>query len=147
MKRLKPVDVVIAGGGWTGLLMAKEITARTSLSVVVLERGPARRSSDYNAGMDELDYTIRLRMRSHIRDKHTLGNGCQLRRVVHRNGRAEALTYMDASGEEIEQPARILILGSWTLNNTRLLPMSKIGEPYNPNTGGHGRKKLHKPLC
>ena len=44
MKRLKPVDVVIAGGGWTGLLMAKEITSRTSLSVVVLERGPARKT-------------------------------------------------------------------------------------------------------
>ncbi len=40
MKRLKPVDVVIVGGGFTGLLMAKEITARTSHSVVILERGP-----------------------------------------------------------------------------------------------------------
>jgi choline dehydrogenase-like flavoprotein len=33
------VDVVIAGGGWVGLAMAKEIAGRTSLSVVVLERG------------------------------------------------------------------------------------------------------------
>jgi 2-polyprenyl-6-methoxyphenol hydroxylase-like FAD-dependent oxidoreductase len=30
------VDVVIVGGGWTGLLMAKELGSRTTLSVVVL---------------------------------------------------------------------------------------------------------------
>ena len=35
MRQLKPVDVVIAGGGFVGLTLAKEITARTSLSVVV----------------------------------------------------------------------------------------------------------------
>jgi gluconate 2-dehydrogenase alpha chain len=342
MKRLKPVDVVIAGGGWTGLLMAKEITYRTPLSVVVLERGPARKTSDYSAGMDELDYSVRLRMMqnladetlthrhdgrasavpvrqhgsfqpgtgtggagehwgalsfrfgpdifrlgSHIREKHgeaklppnvaaadwgltydelepdyfraeqlmgvcgkagnlkgvkvpggnpyegprtheyplpphrmtyvtelfqkaaldlghhpypaptatasqtyknpdgvtrsgclycgyctrfgcmigaksqptntlvpllvnkkgfTLRNGCQVRRVIHRDGRAEALMYVDSSGEEIEQPARIVILGSWTLNNTRLLSMSKIGEPYDPNTGKGtlGRNLTHQ---
>ena len=39
MARLKPLDVVIAGGGWSGLAMAKEIATRTSLSVVVPERG------------------------------------------------------------------------------------------------------------
>ena len=45
-----------------GLTLAKEITARTSLSVVVLERGQPRRLSDYAAGMDELDYALRYRM-------------------------------------------------------------------------------------
>jgi gluconate 2-dehydrogenase alpha chain len=69
MKRLKPVDVVIAGSGWTGLLMAKEITSRTSLSVVVLERGPARKTSDYNTGMDEPDYAVRLRMMQNLSDE------------------------------------------------------------------------------
>ena len=39
MKTLRAVDAVIVGGGWAGLLMAKELGARTPLSVVVLERG------------------------------------------------------------------------------------------------------------
>jgi len=62
MKTLPSKDVVIIGGGWTGLLMAKELGSRTPLSIVVLERGPARRPADYAADMDELDYFIRLKM-------------------------------------------------------------------------------------
>jgi gluconate 2-dehydrogenase alpha chain len=62
MKTLPPVDVVIVGGGWTGLLMAKELGSRTSLSVVVLERGGQRNAENYSTDMDELDYAIRLHM-------------------------------------------------------------------------------------
>lgn len=62
MKTLPRVDVAIAGGGWAGLLLAKELGARTGLSVVVLERGGPRKTADYFEGMDELDYAIRLRM-------------------------------------------------------------------------------------
>jgi len=62
MKTLPSVDVVIIGGGWTGLLMAKELGSRTALSVVVLERGGPRKADDYGNDMDELDYTIRFRM-------------------------------------------------------------------------------------
>jgi len=62
VKTLPRVDVAIVGGGWAGLLMAKELGARTGLSVVVLERGAPRKTADYFDGMDELDYAIRLRM-------------------------------------------------------------------------------------
>ncbi|HEY6265754.1 MAG TPA: GMC family oxidoreductase [Candidatus Acidoferrum sp.] len=62
MKTLPSVDVVIVGGGWTGLLMAKELGSRTALSVVVLERGGRRKTEEYGDGMDELDYSVRLRM-------------------------------------------------------------------------------------
>ena len=62
MKNLPSTDVVIIGGGWTGLLMAKELGARTSLNVVVLERGGPRKPADYVTGMDELDFFIRLHM-------------------------------------------------------------------------------------
>jgi gluconate 2-dehydrogenase alpha chain len=331
MERLKPVDVVIVGGGWTGLLMAKEITSRTPLSVVVLERGPARETADYSAGMDELDYYIRLRMMQNIAEetithRHSSANqavpvrqygsfnpgtgvggagehwgavanrflpadfklathlkekfgasrlpenlsiqdwgftfdeiepyywraeqmmgvggkagnlggklieggnpiegvrsheypnpphkmsylgtmftkaarelgyhsypipsatltqdytnpdgitrpacqycgycskygcmigakaqptntlmpllsgkknfalrkGCWVRRVVHRDGRAEGVTYIDPAGQETMQPADVVVLASWTLNNSRLLLLSSIGEPYDPATG------------
>jgi gluconate 2-dehydrogenase alpha chain len=338
---LKPVDVVIAGGGFVGLTLAKEITSRTSLSVVVLERGQPRKLSDYATGMDELDYSLRFRMmqnlaeetathrhsssagavpirqygsfnpgtgvggaaehwggisyrfypeafrlatalrekygaklpenlavqdwgcsyedlenyywraeqligvggkagnlqgkkidggnvfegeRSHeypnpphkttyattlfekaVRDlgyhpypvptatlsrnytnpdgisrtacaycgyctrygcmigakaqptnllmpvlqkrkNFTLRTGCSVRRVIHREGKAEGLSYLDASGEEIHQPATIVILASWTLNNSRLLLLSKIGEPYDPGTGKGttGRNLTHQ---
>src|SRR5580704_15199577 len=69
MQRLKPVDVVIAGGGFVGLTLAKEITARTSLSVVVLERGQPRKMADYATGMDELDYSVRFRMMQNLAEE------------------------------------------------------------------------------
>src|SRR4051812_28140547 len=69
MKRLQPVDVVIAGGGWTGLAMARELAGRTSLSIVVLERGPERKFSDYSANMDEVDYSIRKKMMQNIAEE------------------------------------------------------------------------------
>jgi gluconate 2-dehydrogenase alpha chain len=69
MKTLKRVDVAIVGGGWTGLAMAKEITGRTSRSVLILERGHPRKTSDYADGMDELDYAIRARLMQNIADE------------------------------------------------------------------------------
>jgi gluconate 2-dehydrogenase alpha chain len=305
MKTLKPVNVAIVGGGWTGLAMAKEITGRTSFSVLVLERGAPRKSSDYVAGMDELDYAIRVRMMqniaegtithrhslrdraapvrqygsflpgsgvggagehwnghsfrfletqfvlaTHLREKfgaaHMLGvsgkagnirgqkipggnifeaprmneyplpplkmtypavrfqeaveklgyhpyphpaanaseayrnpdgisragcaycgycerfgcmigakaqpsntllpilarrksftmrTGCWVRRVVHKNGHATGVQYVDANGEEVFQPADAVVLATYTLNNVRLLALSKIGTPYDPVAG------------
>ena len=341
MARLKPVDVVIAGGGWSGLAMAKEIATRTSLSVVVLERGQKRGLKEYAEGMDEVDYAIRLRMMQNIaeetvthrhsarqaavpvrqygsfnpgtgvggagehwsglayrylpdqfrlatvlREKHgsglsseltlqdwgvtydelepyfwrveqmmgiggkagnlrgtiveggnpfegprsheypnpphkptyltslftnaarelgyhpfptpaatlsqtyrnpdgvsrsgcaycgycqrygcmigakaqptntllpvlvtrrnfSLHTGCWVRRVLHREGRAEGVSYMDASGVEMEQPARIVILASWTMNNNRLLMLSRLGQMYDAaaRKGTLGRNLTHQ---
>jgi len=62
MKTLPRVDAVIVGGGWSGLLMAKELGSRTSLSIVVLERGQPRKTEDYADQMDELDFAVRLQM-------------------------------------------------------------------------------------
>ena len=49
--------------------------------------------------------------------------------------RATGVTYVDANGQEVEQPASLVILGAYALNNVRLLLLSKIGEPYNASTG------------
>ncbi len=69
MTNLKPVDVAIVGGGWTGLALAKELVTRTSVNVVALERGAPRGLADYAMDMDELDYNIRLRMMQNIAEE------------------------------------------------------------------------------
>jgi gluconate 2-dehydrogenase alpha chain len=62
VQTLAPVDVVIVGSGWSGMIMAKEIASRTPLSVLVLERGgPFRGPAAYAAEMDEVDTFIRKR--------------------------------------------------------------------------------------
>jgi gluconate 2-dehydrogenase alpha chain len=66
---LKPVDMVIIGGGWTGLTMAREVATRTSLSVLVLERGVRRTQVEYALGMDEIDYAVRFRMMQNAADE------------------------------------------------------------------------------
>src|SRR4029078_6711882 len=69
MKTLKPVNVAIVGGGWTGLAMAKENTGRTPLSVLILARAAPRKTADYVEGMDELAYAIRVRLMQNIAEE------------------------------------------------------------------------------
>ncbi|MDP1674630.1 MAG: GMC family oxidoreductase [Burkholderiales bacterium] len=54
---------------------------------------------------------------------------------------ATGVNYIDARGREVEQPADLVILASYTFNNTRLLLLSGIGKPYDPiaNTGVIGK--------
>jgi gluconate 2-dehydrogenase alpha chain len=49
--------------------------------------------------------------------------------------RATGVTYVDASGAEIFQPADLVILSSFQTNNVRMLLLSGIGKPYDPATG------------
>src|SRR6185437_11736846 len=49
--------------------------------------------------------------------------------------RVVSATYVDASGEEFEQPADLIVLCAYILHNVRLLLLSGIGQPYDPNTG------------
>ena len=48
---------------------------------------------------------------------------------------ATGVTYVDAQGQEFEQPADIVVLSAYVLHNVRLLLLSGIGKPYNPQTG------------
>ena len=48
---------------------------------------------------------------------------------------ATGVTYVNSAGEEFFQPASIVILSSYILQNVRLLLLSGIGTPYDPQTG------------
>jgi gluconate 2-dehydrogenase alpha chain len=79
-------------------------------------------------------------------EKHknvSICNGAWVRRIVHDTshdtsqdrGKARGVTYIDSTGQEVFQPADLVLLCSWTLNNTKLLLLSGVGEPYGPTTG------------
>jgi len=48
---------------------------------------------------------------------------------------ATGVTYIDAQGNEVEQPADLVILTAFQVHNTRLMLLSGIGKPYDPATG------------
>ena len=62
--KMKPVDVVIVGFGWTGAIMAKELT-EAGLNVLALERGEYRDTypdGAYPKTIDELTYIQRSKL-------------------------------------------------------------------------------------
>ena len=68
------------------------------------------------------------------RNNFEMRTGAWVRRIVAENAHVRGVRYMDSSGNEVFQPADLVFLASWTLNNTRLLLLSQIGEPYDPQT-------------
>ncbi|MCZ8521632.1 MULTISPECIES: GMC family oxidoreductase [Paenibacillus] len=58
-----------------------------------------------------------------------------VRRILHTGNKATGVMYTDlTTGEEIEQPADIVVLCGYVFNNTRLLLLSQLGRPYDPAT-------------
>lgn len=49
--------------------------------------------------------------------------------------RATGVTYIDAQGQQVEQPADLVIVAAFQMHNVRLMLMSGIGKPYDPATG------------
>ena len=49
--------------------------------------------------------------------------------------RATGVTYLDARGREFEQPADLVLLTAFQLNNVHLMLLSGIGRPYDPASG------------
>jgi len=47
---------------------------------------------------------------------------------------ATGVTYIDRNNQEWEQPAGIVVLSAFQMQNVRMLLLSKIGKPYNPQT-------------
>jgi gluconate 2-dehydrogenase alpha chain len=70
--RLKDVDAVMVGMGWTGSILARELT-KAGLTVVGLERGPDRvPGNDFVLPTirDELRYALGARCGQRDRDRH-----------------------------------------------------------------------------
>lgn len=60
----------------------------------------------------------------------------EVRRILYDGTKATGVLYIDLeSGEEFEQPADVVVLTGYVFSNVRLLLLSNIGRPYNPETG------------
>jgi gluconate 2-dehydrogenase alpha chain len=66
-----------------------------------------------------------------------LRTNCQVLKVnLDSTGRkAVSVSYMDGAGREFEQPAELILMTAFSLNNVRLMLLSGIGKPYDPRTG------------
>ncbi len=71
------------------------------------------------------------------RPNFTLTTNCQVTKVELSadRKRATGVTYVDEAGAEMFQPAQIVVLSAYTLENVRLMLLSGIGAPYDPKTG------------
>lgn len=49
--------------------------------------------------------------------------------------KATGVTYVDVDGNEVEQPAGMVVLCAFAQHNVHLLLLSRIGTPYDPTTG------------
>lgn len=157
-RRLPGADAVIVGLGWTGSVLARELTD-AGLRMVAVERGPWRdTATDFPTtyAQDELRHRIR-----HDLEWFGCGNysrsspqtcilpalvrsgnfeartECEVTRVnMDRTGkRATGVTFVDAAGEEWEQLADIVLLCAFQMFNVQLLLHSGIGKPCDPATG------------
>jgi gluconate 2-dehydrogenase alpha chain len=68
---------------------------------------------------------------------YELRTNCQVLRInLDSTGKkAAGVTYADATGRELEQPADLVLITAFPLNNVRMLLLSGIGKPYDPKTG------------
>ncbi|MEK6345856.1 MAG: GMC family oxidoreductase [Burkholderia sp.] len=63
-------------------------------------------------------------------------NANVLRVELHPDGKtARGVTYADAQGNEVFQPAKIVVLAGFQFVNVRLMLLSGIGKPYDPVSG------------
>jgi gluconate 2-dehydrogenase alpha chain len=69
--------------------------------------------------------------------RFTLRTHCQVQKInLDAAGKvATGVTYVDGQGREFEQPAKLVIVGLFALNNVRMLLLSGLGRPYDPASG------------
>jgi gluconate 2-dehydrogenase alpha chain len=50
----------------------------------------------------------------------SIRTGAWVRRIQHEHSKAVGVVYIDDTGAEVFQPADVVVLASWTINNTRM---------------------------
>jgi gluconate 2-dehydrogenase alpha chain len=67
---------------------------------------------------------------------YEMRTGCQVLKINLDSAKKKAVsvTYVDGAGREFEQPADLILVTAYALNNVRLLLLSEIGRPYDPKT-------------
>jgi gluconate 2-dehydrogenase alpha chain len=81
------------------------------------------------------DPTVTVLRTAQATGKFELRTEANVIQIRHDGKRAQSVLYVDALGNVQEQPARIVILTAYTFNNVRLLLLSQMGTPYDPQTG------------
>jgi gluconate 2-dehydrogenase alpha chain len=68
---------------------------------------------------------------------YELRTSCEVLRInLDSTGKkATGVTYVDGAGREFEQPAEMVFITAFPLNNVRTLLLSGVGKPYDPRTG------------
>jgi gluconate 2-dehydrogenase alpha chain len=78
----------------------------------------------------------------------TAMTNCEVLRVTMDSSgkKATGIVYMDANGQEWEQPAELVVVSAFTFENVRLMLLSGVGKPYDPvtNTGTTGRNYAYQ---
>ena len=71
------------------------------------------------------------------KDSFSYRDHCNVTRVLRDSTgrRATGVLYVDAQGDEYEQPAEMVFLCAYAHHNVHLLLLSGIGEPYDPQSG------------
>lgn len=81
---------------------------------------------------------------------YELRTNCQVLKINLDSTKKKAIgvTYVDGAGREFFQPAELVLVTAFALNNVRLLLLSEIGKPYDPQTetGTVGRNYAYQTM-
>ncbi|GLX70452.1 GMC family oxidoreductase [Paenibacillus glycanilyticus] len=116
-----------------------------------IERAPCqycgyceRFGCEYGAKADPVVTVLPVAKQSGKLDLRTHAN---VTRIIHDGKKATGVTYVHTpSGEEFTQPADVVIMAGYLFTNVRLLLLSKLGKPYDPqtDTGSVGRNYAYQ---
>lgn len=104
----------------------------------------SRYGCDFGAKSDPINTVIPTAMDTGNFDLRT---HCNVIEILHEDDEVTGVRYVDLNtGREYDQPADVVVLTSYVLNNVRLLLQSELGEPYDPEeeTGVIGKNYCYQ---